>query len=97
MVQRGGGFRRKTRGKLRKNVKDKGKISIRNYLQSFEKGDRVCFVAEPTIQKGMHFPRFNGRNGIVEKKVGGCYEVIVREGNMHKKVVVHPVHLRRAQ
>ena len=95
MVDRVGGFRRNTRHKLRKNVRQHGKISLRKFLQSFEIGDSVQLVAEPAYQKGMFFPRFYGKVGTVSKQVGTCYEVKINDGK-EKTVVVHPVHLSRA-
>ena len=68
MVRRTGGFRRKTRSKLRKNVKDKGKISIRRYLQSFKNGERVFLSCEPAVQKGMYHPRYYGKAGLIKNK-----------------------------
>lgn len=94
MVTRIGGFRRKTRRKLRKRVRDKGKISIRRYLQAFKIGDRVCLKAEPAVQKGMYMPRFHGKIGIVKAKRGKCYEVGIKDGNKEKMLLVHPVHLK---
>lgn len=95
MVMRVGGFRRKTRSKLRKNVKDRGKISIRKYYQELKKGDKVCLVAEPAVQKGMYFPRFHGRIGEIAGKQGNCYKVDFKDGNKHKISIVHPVHLKK--
>ena len=96
MVDRVGGFRRNTRHKLSKNVRQHGKISLRKFLQSFEIGDIVQLVAEPAYQKGMFFPRFYGKVGKVSKIVGSCYEVKIKDGK-EKTVVVHPVHLSRTE
>lgn len=96
MVDRVGGFRRNTRKKMRKNVRARGKISLKNYLQTFSVGDKVLLGAEPAYQKGMYFPRFYGKVGIVSKKVGTCYEVKIKDFTKEKTVVVHPVHLARA-
>jgi large subunit ribosomal protein L21e len=95
MVQRTGGPRRKTRHKLRKNVRDKGKISISNFLQSFKENDKVALVAEPAVQNGMFHPRFQGRIGVVERKQGDSYQVKIVDGSKPKTLIVHPIHLRR--
>jgi large subunit ribosomal protein L21e len=95
MTQRTGGFRRKTRSKLRKNVRDKGKISIRDTLQKFDINDKVALVAEPAVQKGMHHPRFQGRIAIITGKQGEAYKVTFIDGSLKKTQIVHPVHLRR--
>ena len=95
MAQRSGGFRRKTRSKLKKNKKDRGKISIAKYVQQFQLGDRVCLKAEPAIQKGMYFPRYHGKAGIISGKQGKCYFVKIKDGNKEKVLLTHPVHLKR--
>ena len=95
-MQRIGGFRRKTRKKLSKNVRQKGKFSIRRFFQKLKDGDRVCLVAEPSIQKGMYFPRFHGKAGTIEGKQGSNYFVKIKDGKKSKKILVHPVHLKKA-
>ena len=94
-MKRTGGNRRKTRHKLAKNVRDKGKINIANYLQHFKLGDKVCLVGEPAVQKGMYYPRFYGKMGNVVGKKGQCYEVMINDVSKEKIVIVHPVHLKR--
>jgi large subunit ribosomal protein L21e len=95
MVQRVGGFRRKTRYKLSKNHREKGKISLTKYFQEFNVGDRVKLLAEPAIQTGMYFPRFHGLVGTVENKKGHCYNIIIKDKNKQKCLIVHPVHLTK--
>ena len=93
MVKRTGGGRRKTRSKYRKNKDEKGKISIRRYLQQFQSGDRVVLKLEPSVHRGMYFRRFHGKSGTVMSKRGSCYEISIKDGYKQKTVVVHPVHL----
>ena len=95
MVKRIGGMRRKTRYKLSKELRRRGKISMTNYFQSFNAGDRVALHVESAVQKGMYHPRFMGKSGIVKGKRGRCYEVLIKDINKAKTVVVHPVHLKR--
>ena len=95
MVTRIGGFRRKTRSKLKKNKRNKGKVSLRRFLQSFNEGEQVQLVAEPAYQKGMYFPRFHGKIGTVVSQKGRCYTVKIKDGNAEKTLIVHPVHLRK--
>ena len=93
MVQRIGGFRRKTRGKLTKA--QKGRIIIANFLRGFKEGDKVSLAADPAYQKGMYHPRFHGQTGIIKGKEGSCYKVEIIDGNKAKNLIVHPVHLRK--
>ena len=95
MTKRVGGFRRKTRNKLKKNIRYKGKISVTKFLQEFKKGDKVHLYAEPAIQKGMYFPRFHGKPGIIKDKQGKCYKVLIKDGGKEKILIVHPVHLKK--
>jgi len=97
MAQRIGRFRRKTRHKLKKNVKDRGKIRISNYLQEFKSEDRVILKAEPAVQAGMYFPRFHGKPGIIKGKQGGCYKVKIKDFKKEKIIIVHPIHLKKWQ
>ena len=95
MVSKIGGFRRKTRHKLLKPRRTKGKISITNFFQTFDEGEKVVLKAEPAVQKGMYFPRFHGKSGIIKKKIGRCYKVEIKDGKKLKEPIVHPVHLKK--
>ncbi|HZX12425.1 MAG TPA: 50S ribosomal protein L21e [Candidatus Nanoarchaeia archaeon] len=95
MAKRIGGTRRKTRHKFAKNVRQRGKISLAHYFQSFSNGDNVCLVAEPSIHKGLYHARFHGKAGTITGKRGSCYEVKIQDLNMQKTLIVHPIHLRR--
>lgn len=94
-MRRVGGFRRKTRYKLQKTYKTRGKISIRHFFQKFTVGDSVHLVAEPAYQQGMYNPRFYGRVGVVSGMQGDCYLIDIKEGGKEKTLIVHPVHLKR--
>ena len=94
MVQRAGGFRRKTRSKLSKHKSEKGKISIRKFFHEYKEGDKVYLKAEPAYQKGMYYPRFHGKAGTVETKRGDCYEVLINDKNKEKLLIIHPIHLK---
>lgn len=94
MAKRTGSRRRKTRDKLKKPIKTKGKISIRNYLKNFKPGESVVLKAEPAVQKGMYHPRFHGKIGIIKKKQGNCYQVIIKDNKMEKIQIIHPIHLK---
>lgn len=96
MVKRIGKWRRNTRHKLRKGVRSRGKISISRYLQAFNIGDRVYLKLEPAIHKGIFFPRFHGKSGVVKGKKGRCYEVLIKDINKEKTLIVHPIHMRKA-
>ena len=95
MVKRLYGFRKGTRQKLSKHFRDKGKISIRKFVQTFKVGDKVVLAAEPAYQKGMYLPRFHGRVVEVSGTRGRCYIVDFKDQNKEKSIIVHPIHLRK--
>jgi ribosomal protein L21E len=95
-MQRVGGFRRKTRRKLSKNIRQKGKVSLTKFFQRLSEGDRVYLVAEPAVQKGMYFPRFHGKAGVVDGKQGSNYYIKIKDGRKSKRLLVHPVHLKKS-
>ncbi len=94
MVTRVGGQRRKTRSKLSKPRRQKGKLSLRSYLRELPPGAKVTLKAEPSVQGGLYFRRFHGKVGVVAKRLGCCYEVRVADGAKEKRLIVHPVHLK---
>ena len=96
MVKRIGGIRRKTRYKFRKEKRRKGKISVTRYLQSFNIGDKVHLNIESAVQKGMYYPRFMGKTGLIKGRRGRCYEVAINDLGKEKTLIVHPAHLKKA-
>ena len=80
---------------MRKHHRCSGKISLTNYLASYNPGDKVTLAVESAYHKGMYHPRFKGKIGTVAVKRGRCYEVLICDGSKEKKLVVHPVHLSR--
>jgi large subunit ribosomal protein L21e len=92
-----GGYRRRSRYKLSKGVREKGKIKITRYFQEFEMGEEVKLSLEPAIHKGIFHPRFNGKRGLVTTKNGNCYGVMITDISKPKLVIVHPVHLISAR
>jgi ribosomal protein L21E len=95
MVTRRGGNRRKTRHLMKKNVRDRGKLSLTRFFTEFAVGDKVKLLAEPAYQKATFFLRFYGKNAIVQGRRGNCYEVSIRDGGKIKTLITHPVHLRK--
>ncbi len=94
-MMRVGGSRRKTRHKLSKNIREKGKVNLTKYFQGLKDGDNVILKAEPAIQRGMYHPRYHGKAGIIIGKTGNCYKVKIKDFNMQKTCIVHPIHLKK--
>lgn len=96
MAQRqGGGFRRKTRHKLQKRKRDKGKVTLTRILQEFKTGDKVRVMQEPAVQGGMPNPKFKNSIGAVIGRQGKSYIVELLDFNKVKRVISAGVHLKR--
>ena len=94
MVNKTGGDRKKSRHKLTKERREKGKISISRFMQSFEAGQKVNLSIEPSFHKGSYHSRFIGKTGVVKGSRGRCYEVAVKDGGKEKLFIIHPIHLK---
>ena len=95
MVERSKGSRQKTRKKLKRKKKEKGKIFIKRHINEFESGDRVIIKPDPSFQKGLMHGRFIGKSGEIIKKRGRGYEVLIKDGNKEKIIITYPVHLKK--
>jgi len=95
MARRIGSSRRKTRLKLKKDLRSKGKLWIGRFLQKLNVGEKVMLLANSSIQNGVYFRRFHGVIGEIKGRRGFCYEVTINDKGKQKTLVVHPVHLKR--
>jgi len=95
MVTRKGGNRKNTRQLMRKRQGLHGKFSLRRYLQILKPEEKVALVAESSIHKGLYYKRFHGRIARVIARRGFCYEVELKDKNKVKRLVVHPIHLKK--
>lgn len=95
-MQRSRGFRSKTRQLLQKKPRARGLSPITRGFQTFEEGEKVNIVIDPSIHKGMPHSRFHGLTGVVTGSRGTAYEVSVNVGGKTKIVVSRPEHLVKA-
>ncbi len=92
MVRKSKGSRQGSRKKMKK--RGKRKTSISKVMSEFSIGDKVHVTIDPSIQKGMPHPRFQGRTGEIIEERGKAYVVRVKDGSSFKKIVVRPEHLK---
>ncbi|MBT4604006.1 50S ribosomal protein L21e [archaeon] len=97
MVTRIGKGRRKTRHKFKKNVRERGKLSISKYFAKFELQETVALKINSAINKGQFHPRFHGKCGKVTGNRGTCYQIDFKDGSKLKRIFVHPIHLVKLQ
>ena len=69
MTNRTGGARKRTRGKLSKRARTRGKVTISRILKKFKIGDKVAISIEPAIHDGMPHPKYQGKHGVDARKI----------------------------
>jgi large subunit ribosomal protein L21e len=78
----------------KKNVREKGKLSLSRYFQKLKKGEHVAIVRELSID--VNFPkRLQGRTGIIEGERGKSYIVDIKDINKEKRHIISPIHLKK--
>ena len=87
------GMRKKSRDKLSRTVRARGKSSVVRAIQEFETGAMVHVIIDPSIHKGMPHPRFHGKTGEVVGKRGRAFVLKVTDGNATKTLITLPEHL----
>lgn len=87
------GFRRKTRRKLSRGMREKFKPE--SFLKAFKPGDKVVIRQDSISQKGMPYPRYMGKVGIVRAIRGSAYVIDVKTGSRVNELQVRPEHLRK--
>jgi large subunit ribosomal protein L21e len=88
------GTRKKTRYKLKKDLRRRGIVPVTAVIQHFEIGQKVHVVCEPSIQKGMPNRRFHGKTGTVMGQRGRAWVLSIRDGDKDKVVIARPQHLK---
>ncbi len=91
------GKRTKTRQKFRKNIRERGKLSIDKIIQDFEVGSKATIKIEPSVTKGQPDAKFHGRTGVITGKQGKAFIIKVKDGNKYKKVISRPEHLEKVE
>jgi large subunit ribosomal protein L21e len=94
MGKRIGGLRRKSKHRLKKSVRRKGKVSVSRFMQSFKAGQKVHLSIEPSVHKGSYHTKFIGKTGVIKGARGRCYEVAVNDKGKEKVIIMHPIHLK---
>lgn len=88
------GEKRCTRYKLQKSIRERGISPVIRAIQEFEEGQMVHIDIDPSVQKGMPNPKFQGSTGKVIGQRGRSYILEVKSGNATKEVISLPQHLK---
>lgn len=88
------GPRKKTRYKFKKALRTRGIAPVTKVIQTFDEGQRVHIVIDPSVQTGMPHHRFHGKTGTVVGKRGRAWLLQVKDGNATKTIIARPQHLK---
>lgn len=88
------GERACTRYKLQKTSRERGISPVSKAIQEFDVGQMVHVDIDPSVQKGMPNPKFQGKTGKVVKQRGRAYILHVSDGNATKEIIALPQHLK---
>lgn len=92
MVYGSHGFLRRSRRILEKKARDRGKISIRKYLQKFNIGD-IARISIDSFYRNISYPKFQGKIGKIIGRQGRAYYIEINDNGRKKTVLVCPEHL----
>ena len=88
------GPRKKTRYKLKKELRRRGIVPVTAVIRKFAIGEKVHVVCEPSTLKGMPHRRFHGKTGTIIGQRGRAWLLEVNDGNSTKMVIARPQHLK---
>lgn len=88
------GLRADTRSLLSRKPRERGKMRLSTILREYRPGERIVIEINPSIHKGMPHRRYHGKVGDIVGKRGRAYAVNIAEGNVTKKIIVLPEHLK---
>ncbi len=91
------GKRTKTRQKFRKNIRERGKLSIDKIIQDFEVGSKATIKIESSVHRGQPDAKFHGKTGDIIGKQGKAFVLKVKDGDKYKKVISRPEHLEKVE
>lgn len=80
----------------RKLLRQRGKISMREYFKTFKTGDRVALIRN--LSFNADFPqRMQGKTGVIVEQRGRAYVVRINDLNMEKHFVVKPINMKKLE
>ena len=91
MAVRSRGFRSKTRRVLKR--KTTRRLTITDKLKELKIGSKAVVDLEPSVQRGMPHPRYQGAIGTVVAKKGRAFIIEIRDGDKTKQLIAFPEHL----
>ena len=96
-MRRAKGYRSRTRKLFTKTARRKGLTSLGYLLHEYVEGEKVRIHVNPSVHKGMPHRRFHGKIGTILEKRGRAYVVMLRDGDLVKKVIALPDHIKTCE
>ncbi|MFX1511576.1 MAG: 50S ribosomal protein L21e [Promethearchaeota archaeon] len=94
MVRTSKGTMFRSRKVMKKSTRKKGLPPLSSLLRTYNVGDKVDILIEPSIQKGQPHRRFHGRTATIIEIRGKAVVLNVRDGNAMKTVIARCEHVR---
>jgi len=94
MVKRSHGYRSNTRKIMTKKPRQRGLPPLGRLLRTYNEGERVEIIIDPSVHGGQPHRRYHGRVGIIKGRRGRAYEVLTTLGKKTKMLIVRPEHIR---
>ena len=88
------GPRKKTRYKYKKALRKRGLGPVTSVIQTFDTGQKVHIVTDPSVHAGMPHRRFHGKTGTVIGKRGRSWILEIKDGKATKTVIARSQHLK---
>ncbi|MEM2974021.1 MAG: hypothetical protein QW112_00110 [Candidatus Micrarchaeia archaeon] len=91
---------KRSRGRMAKKTRMVGrkvrkhKVTPAEMVKNFPIGSSVQIVPRGNFEDFPHM-RYAGRVGKIAARRGNCYIIEVRDGNLVKKLIASPVHIRK--
>lgn len=80
--------------RIKKRVREKGKLRLSSYFKKFGDGDSVAIVIDCGVRAS--FPkRLRGMSGKVIGSRGDFKLIEIKDGSKLKTFIIHPAHLRK--
>ncbi|MEM2141740.1 MAG: 50S ribosomal protein L21e [Candidatus Thorarchaeota archaeon] len=94
MVKNSHGYRSRTRELMSKRPRDRGVAPPSRILMTYEVGQKVDVIIDPSCHKGMPHRRYHGKTGVVVGSRGRAILVDVSAGKQIRHLIIRPEHLR---
>ena len=88
------GYRSRTRKILTRPTRRRGIEPLGPLLYEYKEGEKVSIQINSSVHKGMPHRRFHGKIGTVLEKRGRAYVIEVKDGNLPKKILTLPNHIK---